>query len=283
MFLDPRDFETTSRTMEDFREWAGEIANSYFNAGAMPTEVLTKIARQSELTPHQIEVLAAEAAEFPLADARLAISHTQMGEVKVAAEFVDPVFADQGPTPEQMFGVAIEPMDKTAGVKHDLRVMLEKAAAFSDHVGSKLIELRSAHESASVEFIKAARHHMLDEANSAARMKVLGLFDHFVKAAGVPAGKKLLAKVAYVLQHEGKLEPTHGKVAIDYLTKEADCTAPAELISDHLPAKIVNGDHPLYITLKTIGDMEAEIQRYARDSDLVSDKVRILKQKIRAL
>jgi hypothetical protein len=301
-FFDTSDLVESKYSMADYREWAGEIANSYLNAGAIPTDTLTKIARTSELTPHQINILASEAnklihttkyaseankyfaAEFPLADANNAISALQLaGEVKTAAQFIDPICSDTGPDVYDMFGIKPEELDKTASVKHQMKAASQKAILLNQKIDDKLFEIKTASETAKHNFIKQARQYIIDEPNSLARMKMLGVMDHFVKSAGLPAGKVLLAKLAYVLGKEGKLEPKHVKIATEYFTKSADQTVPEELISKDLPANIVNGEHPLYITLKTVGDNEADLLRYVQESTLVQDKVRLLGQKIRAL
>lgn len=291
-------------SMDHYREWAGEIANSYFNANAEPTSTLKKIAQVEELTPHQIEVLAAEAnklihqqkfasadekyfaANFPLADAKEVIKACQIdgGEVKVAAEFMVPQVSDQGPDAFDMFGVEDVPMDKTASVRHNLKTAHVKLQHLKQKLDDKLLMQKHANIINEKKFLKEARQSMLEESNTPARAEVLRQFDLFIKSAGFEQGRPLLAKLAYVLAREGKLEPSFAKKAIAYyMDKTADEKAPPELISENLPAKIINGKHPLYITLKTIADGEAEALRYENQCSLVDDKLRMVEQKIRAL
>jgi len=301
--FDFTDEVSAGKTMAHFREWAGEITNSFFSANALPTDTLTKIARTEELTPHQVEVLAGEAnkmihaqkyasaqekyhaADFPLADAKQAVMNLQIdgGNVKVAAQFVEPIFDKPELDLYKAFGVTPETHDKTASVKHQLKVAEEKATLLKSKIDDKIFEVKTACENARHSFIKMARQCLLEESNSLDRMKVLGQLDHFIKSAGIASGRPLLAKVAYVLMKEGKLEPSSANQAIAYFTKESDQKAPQELISENLPVNVVNGEHPLYITLKTVGDTEAELLRFHQQGLLVDDKVRILKQKIRAL
>lgn len=299
------DFSTsTGITMTHFREWAGEIANSYLSAGAIPTDTLVKIAKSEDLSPSQVEILAAEvnktihnikyasasekyhAADFPLADAKIAIQKLQIdgGPIKIAAQFSEPVFDKPEIDLFKAFGIPQDvEMDKTASIKQQSSAVMEKTALLRQKINDKLMEIRSESELQKSAFIKQARQCMIDESNSLDRMKVLGMFDHFVKAAQMPHGKKLLAKVAYVMMKEGKLEPGAANKAISYFTKEGDCKAPEELISQNLPGQVINGDHPLYITLKTIGDLDADYLRYENQGLLIDDKVRILGQKVRAL
>lgn len=291
-------------TMANMKEWAGEIANSFFNANALPTDTLTKIAKTEELTPHQVEVLAGEAnklihthkyasaeekyhaADFPLADPKVAVANLQLdgGAVKTASiHLPEPKFE----TPEmdmfKAFGVQPEEMDKTASVKHHVKLAEEKLELMNQKIQDQAFLLKTAYTNAHNDFIKQARQCLIEESTSSDRMKVLGQLDHFVKSAGLKHGKKLLAKLAYVMMKEGKLEPSVANKAIAYLSKEADEKAPDEMISGRLPVQVVNGDHPLYITLKTVGDREADLLRNEQEGLLVQDKLKLLKQRVRAL
>lgn len=302
------DFETSKYSMADFREWAGSIANSFLNSDITPTSSLEKIAKDEELSPHQIELLAAEtnklihqskyasvankyhAADFPLADAKAVIEGLQIGETVKTASFQEPVFQQEELDYDKFFGLdmAKEGCDKTAmvkvaSVKHQLQVAVQSFdQLMSKHADQRIVDATDL-ENAELGFIKQARQLAFEGDNSIERMKILGMCDALVKEAGSKASKKLLAKVAYVLGKEGKLEPAHATKAIEYFTKEADCTAPDELISENMPARIVNGDHPLYISIKTIDNIQSRRDRNHRDAHLVHDKLQILKQKIRAL
>lgn len=302
--IDSREFSEPRVDMESIREWAGEIANSYLKASVDPTNTLCKIAQSESLTPDLVKVLAAEAnksihnskyaaledkyhaADFPHADAVKAIQTLQLdgGEAKIAAELPEPVIP-QGPDAYELFGVKPEVMDKTASVRGELKVASQKTALLLQKLNDK-VEIGTYKKAAAERsFIKEARKHLLEQDSSPARMKVLGVIDYMVKAASFEGvGKIALAKLSVLMAKEGKLEPMHAKRAMEYfLSKEADNKAPQELISEDLQARVINGQHPLYITLKTIADNEADLLRNQQDRDLVQDKVRILEQKIRAL
>jgi predicted nucleotidyltransferase len=225
------------------------------------------------------------AADFPLANAKEVIRNLQGGTTKIAGAFVDPIIPmTEGPDAYDMFGVKPEVMDKTASIKHQLKYASEKTALLNQKIEDEIIMKTASLEAGEKNFIKTARAMVLEGYNSNERMQTLGYIYHFTKQAGYQkVGKKLMAKLAYVLAKEGMLEPRHAKVANDFFTKEADLVAPPELISQNLNVQIVNGTHPLYITLKTVGENEADLLRWNRDADFVQDKARILKQKIRAL
>lgn len=309
MFLDPTSFKgTSSYSMDHFREWSNQVASQFFTAGDDPTEGIVKIAKEMGFVPHQIETLSAEvnkfihqrkyasaedkyhAADFPLADAKKAIAALQAdgGEVKIAVSLPEPKFSRSEDDPTEfykMFGVTPEQIDKTASVKHEIKNTFQKTALLKQKTQDKEILDKYAAEAAESNFIKTARKMLIGEPSSADRFRILGEIDHFCKSAGMAdVAKKPLAKLAYAMMREGMIEPSRAKPAMEYfLAKEADEKAPQEWISPTLKAKIVNGKHPLYITLKTLKDTGSAYDLSKDRYQLVDDKLQILGQKVRAL
>lgn len=303
MFLEPGSFKERTLDMSYFTEWSGEIANSYFNAGVTPTETLSKIAQSEELTPHQIEVLAAEAnkeihkhkyasaddkyfaADFPLADAKKVISNLQAdgGKEKIAVEMPEPQFK----TPEidiyKAFGVEPEAIDKTAGVKQQLKFASIGGEVLEQKHQDRVIMTKMAADAAEEKFIKMARQMVVQNDNAADRFKTLGKIAQFVASSGMTEGMAPLAKLAYILGREGLLPQDKASAAVEFFKKQADVTAPEELISNWLPAQVINGEHPLYITLKTFRDHKNLLEDYNTDYKIVQDQLRTVKQKVRAL
>jgi len=307
MFNDTSSFNEQTVSMSHFREWANSAASSYLGGGDEPTVFLCKVAQQESLVPHQIHTLAAEinktlhqqkyasaenkyhAADFPLADAIKAVNSLQAdgGEVKLAMEFIDPKFDDPMPDPHAMFGVKPEgEMDKTASVRHELKVTMEKTANLKERLGDAMRMGEMEADALELQFIKTARQHVLSNSMCADdRMQRLGELDHFFKESGLSkrAGKPL-AKLAYVLGREGLLEKNAASKAFDYwIDKKADQEAPEEWISPLLKAKVVNGQNPLYITLKTFDDKCNSRSLYKDRYQLVDDRLKIMSQKVRAL
>lgn len=293
-------------SMEHARELAGSIANSYFNAGITPTESLSKIAQAEELTPHQIELVAAEAnklihqhkyasadekyhaADFPLADAKSVISGLQVAdtETKFAATFVEPKVSEQF-DPFKAFGVEPEQIDKTASVRYELKVAGAKLELLNQKAQDNLYMAKEASAQAERSFIKQARQLVLDGDNSGERLRAIGLMYKFAKESrSEEAARPALAKLAYVLQEEGKLERRHAKLAMDFfLNKKADQVAPAELISENLmkQVSVVNGQHPLYISIKTLKDKHERCLEAMQQAGTLPDKLEQVRQKIREL
>lgn len=303
MFFEPSSFAERAPDMATYREWAGAIANSYLNSGVPPTESLVKMAQTEELTPHQIEMLAGEinkeihrhkyaaaqdkyfSADFPLADARLVINRLQAdgGVEKISSKLPDPVFTTKELDLHKAFGVEPEVMDKTASLMPHLKAAQVGCERIKEAAQDKAVLAKYAADAAGEKFVKLARQFVNQGDTPVERMKALGNLDQFVKSAGMPEGRKLLAKVAYVVGKEGRITPQQSKEAFNYFSKQADVKAPWSLISEWLPAQIVNGEHPLYITLKTHCDSKRSFSHESDRHKLVEDRLRVIRQKVRAL
>jgi hypothetical protein len=298
--------------MENFKEWANQIANDFASSGITPTESLKKLASVNDLSPDQVKLLATEtnkfihqqkyasaddkyhAANFPLADAKEAIANLQSdgGEAKVAADWKEPVVSKPMPDMFRMFGVDPSDCDdpteilKTASVKGESRQMEEKLAMLKQKLGDNVVVGEHAKHASERRFIKTARQFILQTANSNdERLKCLGMIDHFAKQGGLKKIASIpLAKTTLLLAKEGLLEPGSAKVAAEYfMSKSADEKAPQDLISPHLEARVINGKHPLYIALKTHQDNSAALNLNQERYQLVDDRLKIFRQKVRAL
>lgn len=299
-------FGTPTLTMEIIKGWASDACSKHVADGADPTAMLSKLASDNSLTPHQIEVVAGEinraihtvkyasaedkynAAGFPLADAKVVVQSLQAGgEVKTASAgmglFKDPV----GNTIDyhSAFGVAEETMDKTAATKCANRSMYEKVASEARQQNDKVFMAEQEKFASEAAYIKTARQYILEGFNPQERFVKLCEVEHSAQCANMlEAAQKPLAKVAHSLGAEGFLLPKQVEGAVEhFLNKTADEKAPEELISPFLQARVVNGNHPLIITLKTYANaLEREQQERNRDN-IIKDKLEIMGQKIRAL
>lgn len=304
MFFEPSSFGARKLSMDHFREWAGTIAGQYLNEGTLPTEALCKTAQAEDLTPDSINVLAAEinkeihrqkfasaedkyfAADFPLADAAVAIRRLQAdgGETKVASLMPEPVIKKAEADPFEAFGVKPESQDKTASLRHELRHANQKLEAMDRMLQDKVAVLSMQRESTAATFIKQARDFVLSDAmNQPQRLAALEKLALFVKSAGMQFAAPLVSEVAASLGRDGLLTREQVKTASEKAEKTADLKAPEGLISPTLPAQIVNGNHPLYITLKTFRDQSNALRNYDQQLKLTQDQLRIIKQKVRAL
>lgn len=305
-FFDIGSFKETHVSLETLKAWAGAVASGYLSAGTPPTETLVKIARLEELTPHQVELLACEsnkmihqakfaavadkymAADFPLADSKTALLKlAATGETKLAGAVPDPVFDDHGPSAYEMFGVQPESgvsSEKTASVKAEMRGVERKAHVLREKLAAEAVMAKASADKSQNDFIKEARQVVLQHADTAAeRMKVLGQLDCFVKAAEAPYARPFLAKLAFVLGGEGLLTQGQVKTAMTYFLEKKATAVPQELISPFLQGQVVNGSHPLYVTLKTFKDHVARMHHARGNRSVVDDELQVLGERITAL
>jgi hypothetical protein len=65
--------------------------------------------------------------------------------------------------------------------------------------------------------------------------------------------------------------------------KEADLKAPEELISKNSPARIINGRHALYLTIKTLYDQYDLHNTLGHKHEIVDSSLPVIREKIREL
>ena len=303
------EFKSRELSMDHFRGWANDVASQYLKEGTEPNTSITKIAQSEELTPSQIAIVATEAnklihntkyasedvkyhaANFPLADSNEILRRVKIGGSveKVANSTVleSTKDIDIYAIMAKQMNIVDEPMDKTASDNHQIKLSAQKLDAALTNLETENFEIQTKIASEQKSFIKQARQYMISEDHMEGRAKMLGILDHFVKCANVQSvGKPMLAKLACVLKGEGLIAPTVADKAVEYfMSKEADCKAPQELISEGLAGKVqvINGDNPLYITLQTIERGEADRLRNEQQYQLIKDKLKLLNQKVRAL
>jgi hypothetical protein len=306
MFFNTADLKPSSLSMPTVNQWAADVCQNHLKDGADPTECLCKIARANSLTPHQIEVLAGEinklihtakyasvedkyhAADFPLADSRKALSSLQVGPqtTKLALVMPEPN-CKQDFDYFKAFGIEPDTQEKRASVQEVCQVQ-QKLGSLARKQADSAYMAKVACECAEVSFIKEARQLVLTGLDQRDRLKKLGTAIHAVKCTDTPEmvelAAKPLAKLAYSLGEEGLLTRGQAQKVIDYLLeKKADLIVPDELISEFMNAKVVNGNHPLLITLKTYADAKERERNEHGRHNIIDDKNKILGQKIRAL
>lgn len=261
------------------------------------TETLTKIASQEHLTPHQIEYVASEANkavwaklfamdktasyDFPLADAKSILEALKVTQspVKVNVSELD-YFSPPTSTkvasfdPFAALGVQQEPMEKSASarreIKRELQVRMEKMAVAKEELERQMIVNNTTIDNLELGFVKAARTMVL-EYSLEDRGQAIEKVAEFLRGCGRPEySRPLMKKFSHVLKRQG-------------LVKEADLKAPEEYISDKLPARIINGTHSLYITIKTLFDKYDHQSTLSNRYEIVDSSLPVVKEKIRAL
>jgi hypothetical protein len=268
-------------------------AEGYLSKKTSLNTSLEKIAKEESLEPHQIEYIAAQANhavwerlygmdkkasyDFPVADPNTVIDKLQLkpkGVIKEAS--LDYLGAPQSAGfLEKSASMQLDSVDKTAAEKRDLKRALEsrfeKMSNAKEEFDRQIYVLDLKYGEAEKTFIKAARAMIMEEpfTNRGEAMVKIAEFVH--SATGdEKLGQDLMKKLAAVVAGQG-------------LVKKADLKAPEEYISAKMPARIVNGRHALYITIKTLKDIRQEYDPLHRGAEIVDSSLPELKEKIRAL
>lgn len=261
---------------------------------------IIKIAQQESVTPVQIGFLTAEANQtvwknlydldkkasysFKPVDPKEVLDQLQSegpSMSKQASVHSDYLGAPQGPALDQSWNMSIKTygtMTKTASerkeLKHVLQNRLEKMALAQEQLISREITAESMVEVSESEIVKQAKQ-MIMELPFEDRPAGLGKIAEVVRATMLPKKKdkeaaRLIVKISSLLKKHG-------------LIKAADLKAPEQYINSKMPARIVNGRHPLYITIDTLVNRWNELDQIRQGREIVDSSLPVLKEKVRGL
>lgn len=260
-------------------------------------DTLKKIASQESLTPHQIEYVAGEANRsawaqlfaldkmaaynFPLADAKKVIDDLQikpegMNMNEADLDYLSPPITTKVANfdPLKAMGFVQENIEKSASAKKEVKYLLqnrmEKLALVKENLEDAITGKLSVIEQTEVKFVKEARTMVL-ETPFEERGGAVGAIAEFLRGCDRPDYcRTLMGKFSHVLKRQG-------------LVKEADLKAPEEYISDKLPARIINGRHALFVTIKTLFNHYDDLRDLKSRYEIVDSSLPIVKEKIREL
>lgn len=259
---------------------------------------LKKIASEESLTPHQIEYVAGQSNlyawnrlfaadksasyDFPLAKSAEVIKDLQ---IKPQNDTVNEADLDYLSPPKstkvasfdplKAMGFLPENLEKSATevkreVKRELQVRLEKTAAFKEELERQIMVVQTEIENEQERFIKAAKQMILDQPDSD-KPATLEKIAEFIACCGDhDRGRDLIKKLAFVMKRQN-------------IIKEADLKAPEQYISKNTPARIVNGKHALYISIKTIFDKQDYASNLINRHEIVDSSLPMIREKIREL
>lgn len=276
---------------------AKTAAQQFIKSKKSMNESLSKVASSEGLEPHQVEYVAAEANKyvwadyyqnnkkdsaysFELADPNAIVGGLQKKpQEKVAMASLDYMVApnslkkEAGMLDGQVYGefaTDLTEKNNQRALKAQLTQRYEKLANAREQAGMEATILEESIRNLENKFVKEARQFVI-ETPFTDRLEALEKIAEFVRATGkIELGQKLMQKLAK-------------QVAKDGLVKEADMKAPEEYISETLPARVINGNHSLYITIDTIAKKMDNLSNMRRDFVIVDDTLPVLKEKIRGL
>ena len=289
---------STYRDKTTLGVFAKLAADEYLGTNATPlNQTLTKIATQEHLTPHQVEFVAAEANkavwaklfamdktasyDFPLADAKEVIAGLQQTTAPAQIQAADLDYLSP-PTSTKTasfdlfgaMGIQKEALDKSATarreIKRELQKRLEKVAQAKEELERRIVVNSTMIENLELEFVKTSRSMILEHPFEQRGQAIEKIAEFVGNCGKVAHGRQLMKKLAHVLKRQG-------------LVKEDDLKAPEEYISDKLPARIINGTHSLYITIKTLYDKYDHQSTLGQKYEIVDSSLPVIKEKIRAL
>lgn len=273
-------------------------ADEYLGKNSTALDVtLKKLATQEALTPFQIEYVASEANKavwaklfamdkqasynFDPVDAQKVIDELQ---IKPDAKEIKEIDLDYFSPPINTKVASFDPMSamgiqtenvKTAAAKREIRRELqsrfEKMAAAKEELERQLYQVGSEIENLEVSFVKTARSMLLEQPMEERGRGMDKIAEFLRSCGGEPRrGQTLMKKLAHVLKRQG-------------LIKESDLKAPEQYISDDLPARVVNGRHALYVTIKTLYDKYDWNNTLHSRYEIVDSSLPVVKEKIREL
>lgn len=277
---------------------AALAADGYLSKKADLNDSLKKLAADESLTPSQIEYVAGQANQkvfarlfaldkmasydFPLADPHKVLGDLQM---KTASSQTNEMDLDYLSPPTNQEKVASfdplkvmgfsEDLIKTSAVarkelRHQLQGRFEKMAHLKESLEMDVIATQSKLEQAELRFIKEARDLILENPSSE-RAQGMDTIAEFLRGCDrTDVSQALMRKLSTVMLRQG-------------LMKEADLKAPEQYISEKLPARITNGRHSLYITIKTIHQHGDELRELRNRYEIVDSSLPVVKEKIREL
>lgn len=273
---------------------AKTAADGYLKNKTPLNSSLKKMASSEGLVPHQVELVAAEANklvwashyqndksaayDFPLADPRAVVDEMQVKPVEKVAEAnldyaLPPSSLQKQAADKQIYGeffTGLTDGNEQKTLKHTLQARYEKLAQAKDEAEGDLMLMRAKIDMLDLNFVKEARQ-MVIQTPFTERPETMKKIAEFINSTGkYEVGKRLITKLS-------------SKVVKDGLVKQADLQAPEQYISETLPARIINGNHSLFITIDTIVKQEDAYSSLHKNFVICDDTLPVLKEKIRGL
>jgi hypothetical protein len=283
------------KSKEYLNSLAKTAADLFVNKKTPMNDTLKKVASSEGLQPHHVEYIAGEANkmvwareyklnktaayDFPIADPNVIVGDMQKKPIEKVAE----VNLDYMSSPSELkkvastdgeaFGVFESEVTKDQDrkqLKQTLTARYEKLAQARKDGELDLLSLESKVMHLEEKFVKEARV-LIIETPFTERAQAMEKIAEFVRSAGhFEVGKRLMEKLSKAIVSSG-------------LIKQADLQAPEQYISESLPARIINGNHSLYITIDTIVKHQDRISSLKNNFIICDDTLPVLKEKIRGL
>ena len=273
------DASSNSMSLDVLHDFAKQAAHEYMASHQTPlNESISKIASTENLSPEHVAIVCQEANKlvhtelfktaedkytvFDIAKPEEIISNLENTE-KVASFETDDY--DLGPDEGQNdFSLC-----KTAGhsgfSKSELsqkKEKLEKLAFQKQEIADQYYQVHTELEKLENQFVKIARNMLLPYRIDQRRDNYSTIAT-FCKKAGVDESttSRLINLLDKVMESQGLIEKT------------ADSKVSPDLISENLNVRIINGDHPLYVVVKTIPEVRDKMKLYQERYNWIQEQV----------
>lgn len=271
---------SSSTNLEILGEYAKQAAYAYLGNDQTPlNDSIKKIAFVEKLEPEQISVVCQEANKlvhtelfktaedkytvFTIAKPEEIIPSLE-GETKVASFEVSDYDNPPSSHGSKDFSVC-----KNIGHSGFQKTAMQEKKATVMKLGMKLEELRDSFyqvntklEKLENDFVKISRNMLLPYRIDQRRAQYPSI-SSFCTSAGmnIKTAERLIDLLDQVMVKQGLLE------------KNSSSKADPNLISENLNVRIVNGDHPLYIVVKTIPEVEDKKKLHQERYNLIRDQI----------
>lgn len=297
--LEGRQPQHSKVAVDRLESFAKIAAKRFLEEGAKLNDTITKLAKENELNANQIERVCEmaniathqglwsktaqkEKISFPLAASKVVLASCGCGGEAPVADCVDSDYAGPpkaiprpGPSMASMMGVdpgAVHNGLEGPNDRQKVIIVLQKKAA-----ERKALQDRLAVQAMTLETLEK-------RAFEAVKQTVLGgtSFRNVLIAAVIARHDKLAAELIPRFE-ERLIAETHGDTH-SRLVKHAIAKVTPDLISENLGnTTVINGAHPVLISLDTIQRKTDEIKNGIRDLLRIDDEVKIYNQRLREL
>lgn len=276
---------------EKLRLLAKVASNKYLENKANLNTSIQKLAEENGLNPHQV----ARVAEMANHETHSALWASEADKTKVAFEVADPKKitpakepeaigsagtragrevpkkVDRGPSTAEMFGV--KPGDVHHGMgdlpnKKKVVIIIEKTASEKSIIKNDIIKLAMMNEHEEKNLAKLVKQAYLGYG-----IKLPDIYAYACSEGYGEIAQEYFPKIAEQLQRE---------TARAELLKIA-WKAPEDLINFDAPMTIVNGAHPILISLDTLLKYRNDVQQFTGRMSRINDDVTILGERLREL
>lgn len=297
--------QTKVASSEQLKLLADTAAKHYLEAGNNLNESIRKMASENDLNSAQIERVCElaniathqglwrktaqkESIAFDLANSRNIISTERAtpdtggdcgcsAPKPVSSDYNGPPQGIPSPGPSTMSMLGVDPAKVHHGLSHEpekkqIIVVLQKKAAERSNIKSNLIVRGMELETLQKQAFEVVKQTILGGAT---------FRQVYEAAAGTGLGK--VAEEYLPGFEERLIQDTHGETR-ERLEKTAIGKAPEDLVSSMLGnATIINGAHPLLVSLDTINRKTGEIRNGLHNLLRIDDEVKVYTQRMREL